>query len=133
MKKLHLIVLSLLAVSLITHCPASSSGNPPNGTQPPTVDNMMPPPTVDNMMPPPTVDNMMPPVDITMPPVDNTMPPPTDVTPAKTIHVHVNNDAANGATVVTLADFITVTEPTYSILEGNDANIFSIESTRAQV
>ena len=107
MKKLHLILLSLLAVSLITYCPASSSGNPP------PVDNTMRPP-VDNMMPPP---------------VDNTMQPPTDITTAKTIHAHVNNDAANGVTVVTLADSITVTEPTYSILEGNDDNIFSIDSS----
>ena len=107
MKKLHLILLGLLAVSLITYCPASSSGNPP------PVDNMMPPP-VDNMMPPP---------------VDNMMPPPADVTTVKTIHAHVNNDAANGVTVVTLADSITVTEPTYSILEGNDDNIFSIDSS----
>ena len=106
MKKLHLILLSLLAVSLITHCPANSSGN-----QPP-VDNMMPPP-VDNMMPPP---------------VDNMMPPPTDITTVKTIHAHVNDDVDN-AEVVALAAFITVAEPTYSILEGNDANIFSINSS----
>ena len=114
MKKLHLIVLSLLAVSLINHCPASSSGNPPNGTQPPTVDNMMPPPTVDNMMPPPPVDNMKPMIDIT---------------PAKTIHVHVNNDDPDDTPVVALAGFFTVTMPTYSIIEGNDANIFSIDSS----
>ena len=122
MKKLHLILLGLLAVSLITYCPASSSGNPPpvdNMMRPP-VDNMMPPP-VDNMMPPP-VDNMMP------PPVDNTMQPPTDITTVKTIHAHVNNDVDN-AEVVALSDSITVTEPTYSILEGNDANIFSINSS----
>ena len=97
MKKLHLMLLSLLTVSLIAHCPANSSGNPTNGTQPPTVDNMMP--------------------------------PPTDVTIAKTIHVHVNDDVANDATVVALADSITVTNPTYSILEGNTANIFSIDSS----
>ncbi len=154
MKKLHLIVLSLLAVSLINHCPASSSGNPPtvdnmmppptvdNMMPPPTVDNMMPPPTVDNMMPPPTVDNMMPPptVDNTMPPptvdnmmppptVDNMMPPPTDVNTVKTIHVHVRNDVSNNAEVVDLTDSITVTDPTYSILEGNTANIFSVDSS----
>ena len=114
MKKLHLILLSLLTVSLITYCPASSSGNPPNGTQPPTVDNMMPPPTVDNMKPPPTVDNMMPMIDIT---------------PAKTIHVHVRDDVSNNAEVVDLTDSITVTDPTYSIIEGNTANIFSINSS----
>ena len=127
MKKLHLIVLSLLAVSLINHCPASSSGNPPtvdNMMPPPTVDNMMPPPTVDNMMPPPTVDNMMPP-----PTVDNMMPPPTDVNTVKTIHVHVRNDVSNNAEVVDLTDSITVTDPTYSILEGNTANIFSVDSS----
>ena len=107
MKKLHLILLSLLTVSLITYCPASSSGNPP------PVDNTMRPP-VDNMMPPP---------------VDNMMPPPTDVTTVKTIHVHVNNDDPDDTTVVALAGFLTVTEPTYSILEGNDANIFSIDSS----
>ena len=84
MKKLHLIVLSLLTASLITHCPASSS----SGNQ-----------------------------------------PPTDVTIAKTIHVHVNDDVANDTTVVALAGFFTVTTPTYSILEGNDANIFSIDSS----
>ena len=106
MKKLHLILLSLLAVSLITYCPASSSGNPP------PVDNTMRPP-VDNMMPPP---------------VDNTMQPPTDITPARTIHAHVNDDVDN-AEVVALSDSITVAEPTYSILEGNDANIFSINSS----
>ena len=88
MKKIHLIVLSLLTVSLITHCPASSSGNPTNGTQ-----------------------------------------PPTDITLAKTIHVHVNNDDPDDTTVVALAGFFTVTTPTYSILEGNDANIFSIDSS----
>ncbi len=115
MKKLHLIVLSLLAVSLINHCPSSSSGNPPNGTQPPTVDNMMPPPTVDNMMPPPTVDNMK--------------PAPTDVNTVKTIHVHVRDDVSNNAEVVDLTDSITVTDPTYSILEGNTANIFSVDSS----
>ena len=107
MKKLHLIILSLLAVSLITYCPASSSGNPP---------------PVDNTMRPP-VDNMM------RPPVDNTMPPPTDITTAKTIHVHVRDDVSNNAEVVDLTDSITVAEPTYSILEGNDANIFSIDSS----
>ena len=106
MKKLHLIVLSLLAVSLITHCPASSSGDPTNGTQPPTVDNMKPPPTVDNMMP-----------------------APTDVNTVKTIHVHVNDNVSNNAEVVDLTDSITVTDPTYSILEGNTANIFSIDSS----
>ena len=90
MKKLHLILLSLLTVSLITHCPASSSGNPTNGTQ---------------------------------------LPAPTDITTLKTIHAHVNNDAANGATVVALAAFITVAEPTYSILEGNDDDIFNIDSS----
>ena len=95
MKKLHLIILSLLTISLITHCPASSSGNPTNGTQPPTVDNMK---------------------------------PMIDITPAKTIHAHVNNDVDN-ATVINLAASITVTEPTYSILEGNDDNIFSIDSS----
>ncbi len=115
MKKLHLILLSLLTVSLITYCPASSSGNPP------PVDNTMRPP-VDNMMPPP-VDNMMP------PPVDNTMPPPTDITTAKTIHAHVRDDVSNNAEVVDLTDSITVTDPTYSILEGNTANIFSINSS----
>ena len=133
MKKLHLIVLSLLAVSLITHCPANSPGNPPNGTQPPTVDNMMPPPTVDNMMPPPTVDNIMPPptVDNIMPPptVDNMMQLPTDVNTIKTINVHVNDNVADDTTVVALAGFFTVTTPTYSILEGNAANIFSIDSS----
>ena len=97
MKKLHLIVLSLLAVSLITHCPASSSGDPTNGTQPPTVDNMMP--------------------------------APTDVNTVKTIHVHVNDNVSNNAEVVDLTDSITVTDPTYSILEGNTANIFSIDSS----
>ncbi len=107
MKKLHLILLSLLAVSLITYCPASSSGNPP------PVDNTMRPP-VDNMMPPP---------------VDNTMQPPTDITTAKTIHAHVNDNVADDTTVVALADSITVAEPTYSILEGNDDNIFSIDSS----
>ena len=96
MKKLHLIVLSLLTASLITHCPASSSGNPTNGTQPPTVDNMK---------------------------------PMIDITPAKTIHVHVRDDVSNNAEVVDLTDSITVAEPTYSILEGNDANIFSIDSS----
>ena len=106
MKKLHLIVLSLLTVSLITHCPANSSGNPPNGTQPPTVDNTMQPP-----------------------PVDNTMPPPTDVNTVKTIHVHVRSDVSNNAEVVDLTDSITVTDPTYSILEGNTANIFSVDSS----
>ena len=105
MKKIHLIVLSLVALSLIAHCATKSPGNPP------------------------PVDITVPPVDITMPPVDITMPPPTDVTPAKTIHVHVNDDAANGATVVDLSDSITVTDPTYSILEGNTANIFSINSS----
>ena len=88
MKKIHLIVLSLLTVSLITHCPASSSGNPTNGTQ-----------------------------------------PPTDITPARTIHVHVRDDVSNNTEVVDLTDSITVAEPTYSILEGNDANIFSIDSS----
>ena len=112
MKKLHLIVLSLLTVSLITHCPASSSGNPPNGTQPPTVDNTMPP-TVDNTMPP-TVDNTI---------------PPTDISTVKTIHAHVNENVADDTIVVALADFFTVTTPTYSILEGNEANIFSIDSS----
>ena len=107
MKKLHLILLSLLTVSLITYCPASSSGNPP------PVDNTMRPP-VDNMMPPP---------------VDNMMPAPTDITTAKTIHVHVRDDVSNNAEVVDLTDSITVAEPTYSILEGNDANIFSIDSS----
>ena len=107
MKKLHLILLGLLAVSLITYCPASSSGNPP------PVDNMMPPP-VDNMMPPP---------------VDNMMPPPADVNTVKTIHAHVNDNVADDTTVIALADSITVTEPTYSILEGNTANIFSIDSS----
>ena len=106
MKKLHLILLSLLTISLITHCPASSSGNPTNGTQPPTVDNMMPPPTVDNMMP-----------------------APTDVNTVKTIHVHVRDDVSNNAEVVDLTDSITVTDPTYSILEGNTANIFSVDSS----
>ena len=106
MKKLQIILLSLLTVSLITYCPASSSGNPP------PVDNTMRPP-VDNMMPPP---------------VDNTMRPPTDITPARTIHAHVNDDVDN-AEVVALSASITVAEPTYSILEGNDANIFSINSS----
>ena len=106
MKKLQIILLSLLTVSLITYCPASSSGNPP------PVDNTMRPP-VDNMMPPP---------------VDNMMPPPADVNTVKTIHAHVNDDVDN-AEVVALSDSITVTEPTYSILEGNDANIFSINSS----
>ena len=136
MKKLHLIVLSLLAVSLITYCPANSSGDKPppvDNTMQPPVDNMKPPPTVDNMMPPPTVDNMMPPptVDNMMPPptVDNMMPPPTDVNTAKTIHAHVNDNVADDTTVVALADSITVTTPTYSILEGNAANIFSIDSS----
>ena len=115
MKKLHLILLSLLTVSLITYCPASSSGNPP------PVDNTMRPP-VDNMMPPP-VDNTM------RPPVDNMMPPPTDDNIIKTIHVHVNEGVADDYEVVALADFFTVTTPTYSILEGNDANIFSIDSS----
>ena len=87
MKKLHLILLSLLAVSLITYCPANSSGDP---------------------------------TDVTT---------ATDVTIAKTIHAHVNDNVANGATVVDLAGFFTVTTPTYSILEGNDANIFSINSS----
>ena len=96
MKKLHLIILSLLTVSLITYCPASSSGNPTNGTQPPTVDNMK---------------------------------PMIDITLAKTIHVHVNNDDPDDTTVVDLTDSITVTDPTYSILEGNTANIFSIDSS----
>ena len=96
MKKIHLIILSLLTISLITHCPASSSGNPTNGTQPPTVDNMK---------------------------------PMIDITLAKTIHVHVNNDDPDDTTVVDLTDSITVAEPTYSILEGNDANIFSIDSS----
>ena len=84
MKKLHLIILSLLTVSLITHCPANSS----SGNQ-----------------------------------------PPTDVTTVKTIHVHVNDNVANNAEVVDLSASITVAEPTYSILEGNDANIFSIDSS----
>ena len=84
MKKLHLILLSLLTVSLITHCPANSS----SGNQ-----------------------------------------PPTDVTTVKTIHVHVNDNVANNAEVVDLSTSITVAEPTYSILEGNDANIFSIDSS----
>ena len=96
MKKIHLIILSLLTISLITHCPASSSGNPTNGTQPPTVDNMK---------------------------------PMIDITLAKTIHVHVNNDDPDDTTVVDLTDSITVAEPTYSILEGNNANIFSIDSS----
>ena len=89
MKKLHLILLSLLTVSLIIHCPASSSGNPTNGTQ---------------------------------------LPAPTDITPIKMIHAHVNDNVDN-ATVINLAASITVTEPTYSILEGNDDNIFSIDSS----
>ncbi len=55
--------------------------------------------------------------------------PPTDVTTVKTIHAHVNNDVADGTTVVNLSASITVAEPTYSILEGNDANIFSIDSS----
>ena len=80
MKKLHIILLSLLTVSLITHCPANSLGNP------------------------------------------------TDITTVKTIHAHVNDDVDN-AEVVALAASITVAEPTYSILEGNDANIFSIDSS----
>ena len=80
MKKLHIILLSLLTVSLITHCPANSLGNP------------------------------------------------TDITTVKTIHAHVNDDVDN-AEVVALATSITVAEPTYSILEGNDANIFSIDSS----
>ena len=92
MKKLHLIILSLLAVSLITYCPANSSGDKP-------------------------------------PPVDNTMQPPTDITPARTIHAHVNDNVADDTTVVALADSITVAEPTYSILEGNDASLFSIDSS----
>ena len=107
MKKLHLILLSLLAVSLITHCPVNSSGN-----QPP----------VDNTMQPP-VDNTM------QPPVDNMMPPPVDITTVKTIHAHVNGNVADDTTVIALADSITVAEPTYSILEGNTNNIFSINSS----
>ena len=87
MKKLHLRLLSLLTVSLITYCPASSSGN------------------------------------------GNQQPPPTDVTTVKMIHAHVNEGVADGTTVLALAASITVAEPTYSILEGNDANIFSIDSS----
>ena len=119
MKKLHLIVLSLLAVSLITHCPANSSGN-----QPP----------VDNTMQPPVDNTMQPPVDNTMqPPVDNTLPPPTDITTAKTIHAHVNEGVADDETVVDLSSSITVAKPTYSILEGNDDNIFSINSSTGAI
>ena len=92
MKKLQIILLSLLTVSLIAHCPANSSGN---GTQPP-------------------VDNVI---------------PPTDTKIIRTIHVHVNEGVADNYEVVALADFFTVTTPTYSILEGNAANIFSIESS----
>ena len=97
MKKLHLIYLSLIAVSLVTHCATNSPSNPAtNGTQPP---------------------------------VDNTIPPPTDITPARTIHAHVNEGVPDDETVVDLAVSITVAEPTYSILEGNDDNIFSIDSS----
>ena len=92
MKKLQIILLSLLTVSLIAHCPTNSSGN---GTQPP-------------------VDNVI---------------PPTDTKIVRTIHVHVNEGVADNYEVVALADFFTVTTPTYSILEGNDANIFSIDSS----
>ena len=96
MKKLHLIYLSLIAVSLVTHCATNSPSNPTNGTQPP---------------------------------VDITLPSPTDITTAKTIHAHVNEGVPDDETVVDLSSSITVAEPTYSILEGNDDNIFSIDSS----